>query len=236
MESKTGLLPADREILLKDYETDIRRRLDQKVGSSTNPLEAIDRVNHFLVSEIAQLKLQVTELELTSIRQDRSHEDDNLRPSIEHVWPSMPIYDVGSQISLGGGIISFGFHFPEMSAGGAVQRWSGPSTRSGLVALINRAAPIIGELLNVSFIDPSVEIIFVAVDGERVKHEWTDKKALRFFIPPIKNSDGPVPTQITFVVNRCLVVRDVRPENLDSRAVGFCTTGLKLMAHDGSPQ
>lgn len=230
MEPKSSLSPADRKLLLEDYRTEIQRRLDHKAASAESASAASDRINRFLVSEIAQLKLQVTELELASVRQEQSTHSDVLRPTIDHVWPSMPTYDVGSHISIGAGVITFGFHFPELGAGGVIQRWSGPSTRAGLVALINRTAPLFGELSNVSFIDPSIEIKRVVIDGEPVKHEWLGEKTLRFLIPPISNADGPVPTQIAFIVNKCLVVQDVRPQFLDTRSVAFCTVGLTLSA------
>ena len=235
MEPKTNLSPADRKVLLEDYRADIQRRLDYKAASSENASAASDWVTRFLVSEIAQLKLQVTELELASVRSEQSADNDVLRPAIDHVWPSMPTYDVGSRISIGAGVMTFGFHFPELGAGGVVQRWSGPSTRAGLVALINRTAPLFGELSNVSFIDPSVEITRVLIDGEPVKHEWLGEKTLRFLIPPISNTDRPVPTQIAFVVNKCLVVQDVRPQFMDTRSVGFCTIGLTLRAAAPDP-
>ncbi len=230
MEPKSSLSPADRKILLEDYRADIQRRLDHKAGSAESSSAATDRINRLLVSEIAQLKLQMTELELASARADQSTESDTLRPSIDHVWPSMPTYDVGSRISIGAGVITFGFHFPELGAGGLIQRWSGPSTRAGIVALINRTAPLFGELSNVSFIDPSIEIERVLVDGENVKHEWSNEKVLRFLIPPITTGDGAMPTQIAFIVNKCLVVQDVRPQYQDTRSVAFCTDGLRLRA------
>ena len=68
MEPKTNLSPADRKVLLEDYRADIQRRLDYKATSSENASAASDWVTRFLVSEIAQLKLQVTELELASVR------------------------------------------------------------------------------------------------------------------------------------------------------------------------
>jgi len=228
MESKTSLVPEDRKILLADYEADIQRRLDLLAGSADGALGARESINRLLVSEIAQLKLQITELEMASFRSDPQDHSEQLRPSIDHIWPSMPTYDIGSQISLAAGIVTFGFHFPEFNAGGTAQRWSGPSTRSGLVALINRAEPLLCLMPNISFIDPSVEISSVLIDGERVKHEWPNERLLTFIIPAIRNSDTPVPTQITFLVNKCFVVKDVRPGNLDTRRVGFCAVDIHL--------
>lgn len=230
MNTLSNLLLPDREILLKDYEDDIQRRLDLIVGSTLGSFGAMDKINRFLVSEIAQLKLQVTELELAGFGQ--ANDSDRLRPSIDHVWPSMPVYEAGSDISIGAGIMTFGFHFPEVGDAGAVRRWSGPSTRSGMVALINRAAPLVAEFSNITFIDPSVTIEQVLVDGEQAKPEWSNEGRLRFLIPPLQHSGGPVPTQIAFVVNKCLVVQDVNPQFADKRSVGFCTLGLTLVCHD----
>ena len=178
----------------------------------------------------AQLKLQITELELASFGRDRTGTARELAPSIDHVWPSMPTYDAGSHISIGAGVMTFGFHFPEVGQDGTVQRWSGPSTHSGLVALIERSKPLFAGLSSVTFIDPSVEITRVRVDGEEAQFAWTADKSLKFLIPPIEESRGPMATQLAFAVNKCLVVQDVQPQYADNRSVGFCTFGLKLSA------
>jgi hypothetical protein len=233
MNSSTGTLLEHYEALINEYRADLERNLDLAAGSASDPFGALDRINRYLLSEIARLKVQLIDVDLRLAQIANGAETSPLRLRPDNTWASMPVYDAGSLISVGSGVTTFGFHFTEVAGGGFVYRWSGPSTRSGLVALINRSQPLIAETSIIKTIDPRVAITSISVDGEEAQVRSEKENRLRFVIPAVAGAVEPVPTQITFVASECLVISDVRPQFQDSRRVSFNMSGIQLLQHTG---
>jgi hypothetical protein len=231
MHNSTGTLLEHYEALINEYRADLERNLDLAAGSASDPFGALDRINRYLLSEIARLKVQLIDVDLRLAQIANGAETSPLQIRPDNMWSSMPVFEAGSRISIGAGVTTFGFHYTEVAGGGFVYRWSGPSTRSGLVALIDRREHLIAQTSVIKTIDPRITVTGITVDGEQVQVKRDQDNRLHFLIPAIPDSTEPVPTQIGFTASECLVISDVQPQFQDPRRVSFNMSGIRLMKH-----
>lgn len=214
------------EALVHEYRQDLERNVQLARNASGDPYGMLDRINKVLVAEIARLKVQLLDLDLRVAQGGRA-DASRFGPAIDGFWPSMPVYSAGDAIQLGAGLTTYGFHMTEANAGGYIHRWSGPSVRSGFVALIDRCEPLVAETI-VECIDPRVSVEQVDVDGERVAHRWESPGKLRFLIPALPDNPVPAMTHVSLRVSQTFRIMDVKAGSQDARKVGFDVASFRL--------
>jgi hypothetical protein len=219
--------------LVNEYAQDMERSVMLARFSADDPFRAMEKINNALISEVAKLKVQVLDLDLKvaklsgveNLAGTSAPESDNNA--------AFSVYGPGDAISLGAGVVTYGFHPIELTDHGYVHRWSGPSTRCGFVALIDRA-----ESLSVStrltLIDESLEIKQVSVDGELVSFKCDKPGDLHFSIPALKKYPVPLMTHVSILLNKTFVVSDIHVGAMDHRRVGINLSQMQLSKLDPS--
>lgn len=234
MNYSAGSLVEHYEALISEYRADLERSLELAAGSSGDPAIVTDKINRVLIGEIARLKVQLIDLDIKLAQITSGAFGTTIRPVTDGAWTkSMPVYDAGDMISIAAGVTTYGFHPAEVSSAARGHRWSGPSTRSGFVAMINRAKPLTAQAIILKILAPKIKFLQVAVDGEAMEFKWESEQLLRFVIPALPEAAGPLPTEISFLTSECVVVAEVQPQYDDQRKVAFSTTGIRLLEFAG---
>lgn len=189
------------ESLVHEYLQDIERSVHLARSASGDPFGALDRINRVLISEIARLKVQLLDIDLKVAKLGQAGGMSTFTPSSDNYWPATQVYAAGDTISIGSGTTTYGFHFVENTGDGNTHRWSGPSPRCGLVALIDRSESLIVEAPAITFIDDRVTIEQIDIDGEPVVFTLDASERLRFVIPALEKSPVPVMTYISLRLN-----------------------------------
>ena len=213
--------------LIEEYKRDLERNLEQAKHASGDPYQMLERINMFLISEIARLKVQLLDMDIRISRFPEFYGEQPVLPTQAGRRVSMPAYTIGDVIPISSGISTYGFHRIETTMPGLVHRWAGPSNRFGMVVHIVREAPIQAKAFVPSVIAPDIEFLSVEIDNEQVP--WVMQgKNLIFDIPALTTVKGPAATHISFEVNKSPVVKDVKPGSKDTRQVSFAFREISL--------
>jgi hypothetical protein len=211
-----------------EFCNDLKRRLEITLHSVSDPFATAALTNDFVVSELAQLRAQMLDLDLriSQIVCD-SRKSALLSAATSIAMPK--IYGSSETIRMGDPIATYGFYMLEDTKKGHF-RWSGPITNCGLIAHIDRASSISATVPILSLVTPEVTVVDVHVDGEPVAFTLDHPHTLRFQLPALTQGDDLLftPTLFSFTVNKVVRVSDLNPNSADHRAIGIAIQEINL--------